>query len=325
MACSTTPILRTVSALFIAAFVLLLSCHWAAAAGWENSRELSMRLKEAGRPVEAYQAAAAFKSGKDADMFDREFVCGWIALRNLNRPDIALEHFKKMASHIAGIKSDRQGVAKAKAGYWLGRALKASGRQSDADRLFKASMAFSTTFYGQLSASELKTTIDRTRIPRSMIGSYPLKSFYWHDQRVAKELVHAVIREESGFKQSANSGKDARGMMQVLDGTAKHVGRTAGVNVDVSMMRKNADYNVAVGSRYLGDLLDQYAGNTMLALAGYNAGPVRADEWLGRFGDPRGGRVDAVDWAENIPFRETREYVQKVMGSYIVYKAITQN
>ncbi len=121
MAYSLTPILRTVSALFIAAFALMLSSHWAAAAGWENSRELSMRLKEAGRPVEAYQAAAGFKSGKDADMFDREFVCGWIALRNLNRPDIALEHFKKMASHIAGIKSDRQGVAKAKAGYWLGR------------------------------------------------------------------------------------------------------------------------------------------------------------------------------------------------------------
>lgn len=325
MAYFMTPIHRTLATLFTAAFVLLLSGHWAAAAGWENSRELAMRLKEAGRMVEAYQAAAAFTTGKDSDMFDREFVCGWIALRNLNRPDIALEHFKKMASHIGGMKSDRQGVAKAKAGYWLGRTLKTSGRQSDADRLFKASMAYSTTFYGQLSASELKTPIDKSRIPKSMMASYPVKSFYWHDQRVAKELVHAVIREESRFNQNANSNKAARGMMQVLDGTAKHVGRTAGVNVDVGMMRKSSDYNVAIGSRYLGDLLDQYQGNTMLALAGYNAGPQRADEWLGRFGDPRGGRVDAVDWAENIPFRETREYVQKVMGSYIVYKAITEN
>lgn len=320
-----SPIYRPLAALFTTAVFLLLSWQWAAAAGWENSRELSMRLKEAGRVVEAYQAAAAFKSGKDSDMFDREFVCGWIALRSLNRPDIALDHFKRMASHIGGIRSERQGIAKAKAGYWLGRALKAAGRQPDAVRLFTASMAFSTTFYGQLSASELKTPIDKGKIPRSMMASYPVKSFYWHDQRVAKELVHAVIREESGFKQNANSNKDARGMMQVLDGTAKHVGRTAGVKVDVSMMRKSSDYNVAIGSRYLGDLLDQYAGNTMLALAGYNAGPLRTDEWLTRFGDPRGGRVDAVDWAESIPFRETREYVQKVMGSYIVYRAITGN
>lgn len=294
----------------------------AGAAGWENSRELAMRLKEAGRAVEAYKAAAGFQSGNAADMFDREFVCGWIALRNLNRPELALDHFRKMASRIDGLRKDRQGVSKSKAGYWIGRSLKAMGRQSDADRLFTASMAFSTTFYGQLSASELRQTVSRERLPKSMLASYPVKSFYWHDHRVAKELVHAVIREESRFEQNANSNKSARGMMQVLDGTAKHVGRSVGVNVDVGMMRKSSDYNVAIGSRYLGDLLQQYQGNTMLALAGYNAGPQRADEWLGRFGDPRGGRVDAVDWAENIPFRETREYVQKVMGSLIVYKAI---
>jgi soluble lytic murein transglycosylase-like protein len=325
MAQFKTQISEVLPVLFTALFVVLMSCNLATAAGWENSRELAMRLKEANRNAEAYQAAAAFTSGSDTDMFDREFVCGWIALRNLNRPDVALEHFKKMAGHISGLRGDLQGVSKAKAGYWIGRALKAAGRQTDADRLFKASMAFSTTFYGQLSASELKTTVDKARIPKSMIGSYPIKSFYWQDQRVPKELLHALIREESRFNQNANSNKAARGMMQVLDGTAKHVGRQVGVNVDVSMMRKSTDYNVAIGSRYLGDLLQQYQGGTVLALAGYNAGPQRADEWLARFGDPRGGRVDAVDWVENIPFRETREYVQKVMGSYIVYRAITQN
>lgn len=318
-------ILRTLTSLACAAvLVALFGVGGANAAGWENSRELSMRLKEAGRYQEAYNAAASFGSGRDSDMFDREFVCGWIALRNLGRPDLAMTHFKAMASKISGLKSYQQGVAKAKTGYWLGRALKATGRTADADRLFKSSMAFSTTFYGQLSASELKTPIDRSKVTQATSESYPVKSFYWYDQRVPKELVHAVIREESRFNQNANSNKAARGMMQVLDGTAKHVGKQAGVNVDVSMMRKSADYNVAVGSRYLADLRAQYGGNTMLALAAYNAGPQRADEWLTRFGDPRGGRVDAVDWAENIPFRETREYVQKVMGSYIVYIALLQ-
>lgn len=318
----TTQLIRIIAATFLGVVACVMTGNVASAAGWENSRELSMRLKEAGRYVEAYKAAAAFSSGRDSDMFDREFVCGWIALRNLGRTDLALDHFKAMASKISSLKSDRQGVAKAKTGYWIGRALKAAGRTADAERLFKSSMAFSTTFYGQLSAGELKTTIDKSKLPSSMLGSYPVKSFYWHDQRVPKELVHAVIREESRFKQSANSNKDARGMMQVLDGTAKHVGKAAGVNIDVSMMRKSADYNVAVGSRYLGDLLADYGGNPMLALAGYNAGPARADEWLARFGDPRSGSIDTVDWAENIPFRETREYVQKVMGSFMVYRAL---
>ena len=321
----TITFLRNIAAVMLAAlFLAAAGVDSASAAGWENSRELSMRLKEAGRHAEAYKAAAAFTSGKDADMYDREFVCGWIALRNLGRTDLAIEHFKGMAARIAGLKSDRQGVAKAKTGYWLGRALKAAGRQADADRLFKSSMAFSTTFYGQLSASQLNTTIDRSRVPQATVSAYPVKSFYWYDQRIPKELVHAVIREESRFNQNANSNKAARGMMQVLDGTAKHVGKQAGINVDVSMMRKSEDYNVAVGSRYLADLMQQYQGNPMLALSAYNAGPQRADDWLQRFGDPRGGKVDTVDWAENIPFRETREYVQKVMGSYMVYMAILQ-
>jgi len=315
------PIAGFLAFVLVAALAVLMA-GGARAGGWENSRELAMRLKEAGRTVEAYRAAAGFSSSNAADMYDREFVAGWIALRNLGRADIALEHFKGMASRISGIKSDRQGVAKSKAGYWLGRTLKAMGRKQDADRMFRSSMAFSTTFYGQLSASELGVVIDRNALPKSMLASYPVKSFYWHDSRPGKALVHAVIREESRFRQGAESNKKAKGLMQVLDGTARHVGRQAGVNVDVNMMRNNPDYNVAVGSRYLGDLLDQYQGNPMLALCAYNAGPLRADEWLKRFGDPRGGKVDTVDWAENIPFRETREYVQKVMGSYMVYLAL---
>jgi soluble lytic murein transglycosylase-like protein len=311
--------------LCISVAVAGLAASPAAAAGWENVRETSMRLKEAGRGAQAYSTAASFVGPRASDMFDREFVCGWIALRNLNRADIALNHFLSMTKYISGIDADKQGFARAKAGYWLGRALKAQNRTKDAAALYSSSMAFSTTFYGQLSASELNQQIDKSKLPRTVTSNFPIKDLYWHDQRARKELVLAVIREESRFKQNSTSPKKARGMMQVMDATALAVGKKEGVSVDVGMMRNNADYNIIVGTRYLGGLLDQYGGNPMLAVAAYNAGPLRVDEWLRRFGDPRGGRVDPVDFAENIPFRETREYVQKVMGSYITYLALHQS
>ena len=148
---------------------------------------------------------------------------------------------------------------------------------------------------------------------------FPEPAIAWHDSRVRRELVLAVIREESSFEQSAESPVGAQGSMQVMDGTASHVGDMTGIDIDLSMMRSSRDYNIAVGSHYLGGLLDRYSGSVMLALAAYNAGPGRADEWISRFGDPRSPRVLPADWVERIPFRETREYVKRVMASYVVY------
>jgi Soluble lytic murein transglycosylase and related regulatory proteins (some contain LysM/invasin domains) len=234
---------------------------------------------------------------------------------------VALSHFKAMAGATSHLRKAEAAAGKAKAGYWLGRTLKELGRDADARAMFSAAMAYSTTFYGQLSASEMKVPVTRDRV-KHVAEHYPVKDIYWHDNRIPKEFVLAVIREESRFKQHANSNKNARGMMQVLDGTAKGVGKAAGVNIDIGLMRTNADYNIAVGSRYLADQVERYTGNPMLAAAAYNAGPLRADEWIARFGDPRGSRVDPVDWVESIPFGETRNYVQKVMSSYVTYLAL---
>lgn len=295
----------------------------AAAASWGTTRDRAMTLREHGRHAEAYKTAASFSGGRSEDMFDKEWACGWIALQKLGRADLAVAHFTKAVSFIPGLRKDRQGVSKAKAGYWLGRALKAQGRTAEAQSMFKASMAYGTAFYGQLSASEMKAKLSKEQLA-SIATTYPVKDIYWHDKRAREELVLAVIREESRFKPQAESHKGAKGMMQVMDETARGVGRQAGVKVDVELMRKNPDYNIAVGSRYLGDMLALYNGNAMLAAAAYNAGPLRVDEWLKRFGDPRGGKADPVDWAESIPFRETREYVQKVMSSYITYLSLNQ-
>ena len=86
-------------------------------------------------------------------------------------------------------------------------------------------------------------------------------------------------------------------------------------------LTSDAAYNAALGSAFLGEQLGRFNGSYVLTFAGYNAGPNRADQWMARYGDPRGKDVDAVvDWIERIPYTETRSYVQRVMENYEVYK-----
>jgi len=291
------------------------------AGSWYGIRDKAMGYREKGQAAAAYSLVVGASPARGEDSFDRDFLAGWLALRSLHRPDVAVVHFKEMATESARLPKSKAPQGKAKAGYWLGRALRDLGRKSDAEAMFRASMAYTTSFYGQLSASELKLAVTKSQVS-GKADAYPVKELYWHDSRARPEFVLAVIREESRFKQDSTSSKSARGMMQVMDGTARHVGKTAGVNIDIGLMRSNPDYNIAVGSRYLADQLERFGGNPMLAAAAYNAGPERVDEWIARFGDPRGGRADPVDWAESIPFRETREYVQKVISAYITYLAL---
>ena len=81
------------------------------------------------------------------------------------------------------------------------------------------------------------------------------------------------------------------------------------------------DIDVAVGGAYLLQLLERFDGSVMMALAGYNAGPHRVEQWIKKYGDPRRPEVDAVDWAERIPFSETRNYVQRILETIPVYRA----
>jgi soluble lytic murein transglycosylase len=76
-----------------------------------------------------------------------------------------------------------------------------------------------------------------------------------------------------------------------------------------------------MASAYIGDRMREFGGNYVLTLAGYNAGPGRARQWMREFGDPRDPKVDVVDWIERIPFEETRSYVAKVLANIQVYRA----
>lgn len=136
-----------------------------------------------------------------------------------------------------------------------------------------------------------------------------------------KALAYAIARQESEFNVSAVSGAGARGLLQLLPGTAKEVAKKAGMTYSQDRLTTDAGYNATLGAAFLGEQLGRFDGSYVLTFAGYNAGPRRAQEWANRYGDPRGKDIDTVvDWIERIPFHETRSYVQRVMENYQVYK-----
>jgi soluble lytic murein transglycosylase len=136
-----------------------------------------------------------------------------------------------------------------------------------------------------------------------------------------KALAYAIARQESEFNVGAVSGAGARGLLQLLPGTAKDVAKKAGLPYSKDRLTTDAGYNATLGSAFLSEQLGRFDGSYVLTFAGYNAGPRRAQEWIRKYGDPRGKELDSVvDWIERIPFTETRSYVQRVMENYEVYK-----
>ncbi len=136
-----------------------------------------------------------------------------------------------------------------------------------------------------------------------------------------RALTLAIARQESGFDARARSGAGARGLMQVMPGTAKITAKAAGLTYNLNRLSNDRDYNARIGHCYLAQLLERFDGSYPLAIAGYNAGPGRVTRWLDEFGDPRKGEIDLIDWLERIPFRETRNYVQRVLEGMNIYRA----
>ncbi|SHE30622.1 lytic transglycosylase domain-containing protein [Devosia limi] len=135
-----------------------------------------------------------------------------------------------------------------------------------------------------------------------------------------RAAVFAVTRQESMFQADAISSAGARGLMQLMPGTAEETARKAGVDYSPNRLTSDPAYNALLGSTYLGAQLDRFGGSLLLAAAAYNAGPGNANKWIAAYGDPRADNVDPVLWVELIPFGETRKYVQRVLGNYLVYR-----
>ena len=163
--------------------------------------------------------------------------------------------------------------------------------------------SYEKRFYNQLNYPIIQTPeiVNQKTMPRS-------------------ELILAVIRQESEFDQQANSSVGARGMMQLMTYTAKLVAKQAKLPYSKSRLKSDPNYNIKLGSYYLTSLLENYEGSYPFALAAYNAGPKRVKYWKKINGNPQKGKIDYVNWIELIKFKETRNYVQRVLENVNVYK-----
>ncbi len=135
-------------------------------------------------------------------------------------------------------------------------------------------------------------------------------------------FIHAITRQESQFDRQAVSHAGARGMMQLMPGTAREVAGKIGLSYDAGSLTTDTNYNFTLGSTYFQQMLSYFGGSYPLAVAAYNAGPGNVNKWLRANGDPRNGTIEMIDWIEAIPIFETRNYVQRVLENAVVYDTL---
>ena len=132
-------------------------------------------------------------------------------------------------------------------------------------------------------------------------------------------LVLGLIRQETESDAYAVSGAGARGLMQMMPASAKLAAKQAGLPYRPEALLTDTAYNIQLGMTEYRGHMDRYGGSLVLAAASYNAGPNNVKKWLAAIGDPR--VTDPLDWIEQIPFGETRNYVQRVLENTEVYRA----
>lgn len=164
-----------------------------------------------------------------------------------------------------------------------------------------------------ISIIALRTIIIKINYPQKY-SEYVEK--YAQEYNIEKELIYAMIKAESGFKHDAISNKEAIGLMQLMEGTAYEVAKEIGQEITKQDLI-NAETNIKLGTKYISNLLNKYR-NIELAITAYNAGIGNVDTWIQE-------GILQKDGAniENIPFKETNNYVRKILRDYKIYKQLS--
>jgi soluble lytic murein transglycosylase len=174
---------------------------------------------------------------------------------------------------------------------------------------------------GQASVEIGKQAMERGfPLDESAFPTFGVPSFAPLANSAEIAAVYSVARQESEFAGGAASGAGAKGLMQLLPSTARDTAKRMGVAFDPARLTADPAYNTQLGAAFLGQLIADEGGSYLLALAAYNAGGGRVQQWIAAYGDPRAANVDPVDWVERIPFDETRDYVQHVYENLQVYR-----
>ena len=191
----------------------------------------------------------------------------------------------------------------------------------------------------EILAAELATNIERFdfAIQVAKIASYekrfhnkynyPIISTpkYINGRKIPESaFILSIIRQESEFDLSANSHAGAKGLMQLMPYTAKLVAKQAKLPYSRSRLTTDPEYNINLGSHYIAGLILEYDGAYPFAIAAYNAGPKRVKYWKKLNKNPQKNQINYVDWIELIKFKETRNYVQRVLENYNVYRYILE-
>jgi soluble lytic murein transglycosylase len=360
---------------------------------WTERRVLARKLLDSGDASGAFRVVAEHAARTPGRRAEAEFHAGWIALRYLNFPQTGFIHLQ---NSLAAAETP---AAKARALYWLGRAVEAGALGEDTPWFARAAR-FGTTYYGQLAAAHIG--LDRLEIPVQDAAKGDVAAFRSSATgqiihrlmdagleslaaplaidlgRTASDpstldaaaqffaargdattvlsigkagavrdlpinqlafplfgipdytplpgsgdqaMVFAIARQESAFQTRAVSHANARGLMQMLPSTASRTAQRFKVPFNPNRLTEDPAFCAMLGAAHLGELMEETKGSILLTFASYNAGGGRVREWIAAYGDPRKPGVDIIDWAERIPFQETRNYVQRVMENLQVYRA----
>ena len=142
---------------------------------------------------------------------------------------------------------------------------------------------------------------------------------YSQKYQVDPNLIFAIIKAESNFNATAVSGKGAKGLMQLMEDTAKDVCKKVDTKIDTNKVGDKlleADINIELGTKYISILLEKY-NNIAIALTAYNAGIGTVDNWI-----EKGIIQNDGEDIQNIPYKETNNYVRKILRDYKIYQKI---
>ncbi len=272
--------------------------------------------------AKAGEPSSAARYHEQAAAFYESFF-GQLALEQLRRP---LPQVPRVAAtppiladgnvppvHLAAALAAKYGSWRDQSNFF-----RAIARHADDREEYKAAIGLSQ----KLGRPDLAVMAGRAAradgIPDLLGNSYPTVNVpAAHSQTWT--LAHAIMRQESQFDRAAVSHAGARGLMQLMPGTARETSGKIAMAYRPDALTVDTDYNIALGATYIERMLTYFGGSYPLAIAAYNGGPGNVNKWLKAYGDPRTGSIDMMEWIEKIPLSETRDYVYRVLENAVMY------